>query len=95
MPKIWSCSCSKLNITQLNVTNLTTEILPESTTMVRETTTTTTATDTTNTKEAPLIFDIPEVPNEIYGVFHKPTGLVNYTALLEFVKAMKMNTSST
>lgn len=42
-------------------------------------------------KEDPLVFNIPEVPNEVRGVFHKSTGNLNYTALVEFVKNMKLN----
>lgn len=45
-------------------------------------------------KEDPLVFNIPEVPNEVRGVFHKTTGTVNYTALVEFVKNMKLNATS-
>lgn len=37
-------------------------------------------------EENPLVFDVPEVPTEVRGVFHKNTGVVNYTALIEFVK---------
>lgn len=44
-------------------------------------------------KEDPLVFNIPEVPNEVRGVFHKNTGSVNYTALVEFVKNMKSNST--
>lgn len=36
--------------------------------------------------EDPLVFNVPEVPSEVRGVFHHPTGVVNYTALVEFVK---------
>lgn len=36
--------------------------------------------------EDPLVFNVPEVPSEVRGVFHQPTGVVNYTALIEFVK---------
>lgn len=36
--------------------------------------------------ENPLVFNVPEVPTEVRGVFHKSTGVVNYTALIEFVK---------
>lgn len=43
---------------------------------------------TVKQKEVPLVFNIPEVPNEVRGVFHK-TGVVNYTALVEFVKNIK------
>lgn len=45
-------------------------------------------------KDDPLVFNIPEVPNEVRGVFHKNTGSVNYTALVEFVKNMKLNSTN-
>lgn len=44
-----------------------------------------------NRDDSPLVFNVPEVPNEVRGVFHQTTGHVNYTALIEFVK----NISST
>lgn len=34
----------------------------------------------------PLVFNVREVPTEVRGVFHKSTGDINYTALIEFVK---------
>lgn len=44
------------------------------------------ATTRANRVEDPLVFNIPEVPAEVRGVFHESTGVVNYTALIEFVK---------
>lgn len=44
--------------------------------------------------EDPLVFNIPEVPAEVRGVFHKPTGVVNYTALIEFVKNVSSPTDA-
>lgn len=41
--------------------------------------------------ENPLVFNVPQVPTEVRGVFHQTTGHINYTALIEFVK----NISST
>lgn len=43
--------------------------------------------------EDPLVFTVREVPTEIRGVFHKHTGVINYTALVEFVKNISTSAS--
>lgn len=45
-----------------------------------------------NHYEKPLVFNVPEVPTEVRGVFHKTTGVINYTALIEFVKNISSTT---
>lgn len=64
-------------------------------TLASSTTVAATTADTILSKhdENPLVFNVPEVPTEVRGVFHKDTGVINYTALIEFVKNISSSTA--